>query len=51
MIRKASVNAAFIAKRQGEPIQMKHIYQAILTQCIGQGRSLTDDETRGWGVK
>jgi ATPase family associated with various cellular activities (AAA) len=51
MIRKAAINAGFIAKRQGEPIQMKHVHQAILTQCIGQGRSLTDDETRGWGVK
>jgi hypothetical protein len=51
MIRKAAINAGFIAKRQGEPIQMKHVHQAILTQCIGQGRSLTDEETRGWGVK
>jgi hypothetical protein len=51
MIRKAAINAGFIAKRQGEPIQMKHVHQAILTQCIGQGRSLTDEENRGWGVK
>ena len=50
IIRKAATEAGFIAMAENEPVQMKHAYQAILGECLAEGRPLTDAEIRGWDI-
>jgi ATPase family associated with various cellular activities (AAA) len=50
IIRKAATEAGFIAMAENEPVQMKHAYQAILGECLAEGRPLTDTEIRGWEI-
>ena len=50
IIRKAATEAGFIAMADNEPVQMKHAYQAILGECLAEGRPLTDAEIRGWEI-
>ena len=50
IIRKAATEAGFLAMADNEPVQMKHAYQAILGECLAEGRPLTDAEIRGWDL-
>jgi ATPase family associated with various cellular activities (AAA) len=47
-IRNIAMGSAFIAAKAQEPIQMKHILQAAQAELQKLGRSLTDQEIRGW---
>jgi hypothetical protein len=56
IIRNIALGAAFLAAEEGEqlggpedvPIQMRHLLQAARTECMKQGRPITDEEIRGW---
>jgi AAA+ superfamily predicted ATPase len=50
IVRKAAIRAALFAAADQGIVQMKHIHQAILIECLSNGRPLTDDETRGWDI-
>jgi hypothetical protein len=47
-IRNIALGATFLAAEADEPVQMKHILQAAQAEMIKLGRSLTDQEMRGW---
>jgi ATPase family associated with various cellular activities (AAA) len=48
-IRNIAMGGAFIAAQDEQPIQMKHILQAARAEMQKVGRSITDQEIRGWG--
>ena len=47
-IRNIALNAAFLAADAGEPVMMKHLYQATKSEYIKLERLLTDKEVKGW---
>jgi hypothetical protein len=47
-IRTIALNAAFLAAESGEPIAMKHIYDAAQLEAEKMERPLAERETRGW---
>ena len=47
-IRNIALNAAFIAADDGEPVQMKHLLQAVKSEYVKLEQSLTDVEVKGW---
>jgi SpoVK/Ycf46/Vps4 family AAA+-type ATPase len=48
-IRNIAMGGAFIAAQNEQPIQMRHILQAARAEMQKVGRSITDQEIRGWG--
>jgi ATPase family associated with various cellular activities (AAA) len=48
IIGKAATQAGFLARMENEPVQMKHARQAIVLECLAEGRPLTPEETYGW---
>jgi SpoVK/Ycf46/Vps4 family AAA+-type ATPase len=49
-IGKSALQAAFMAKMEDEPVQMKHVHRAIVLEGIAEGRRLTPEETYGWDL-
>jgi hypothetical protein len=47
-IRNIAMGGAFVAAQDDQPIQMKHILQAARAELLKLGRSITDQEIRGW---
>ncbi|NEO85806.1 MAG: ATP-binding protein [Spirulina sp. SIO3F2] len=47
-IKSIAMNAAFIAAKADEPIQMKHLLQAARSEYIKIEKVLTDTEIRDW---
>lgn len=47
-IRNIALNAAFLAADAGEPVRMKHLYEATKSEYIKLERLLTEKETKGW---
>jgi hypothetical protein len=47
-IRNIAMGGAFVAAQDDAPIQMKHILQAARAELLKLGRSITDQEIRGW---
>ena len=47
-IKNIAINAAFIAARSQESVQMKHILQAAQNEYSKLERPLTDREVKGW---
>jgi ATPase family associated with various cellular activities (AAA) len=48
-IRNIAMGGAFVAAQDEQPIQMRHILQAARAEMQKVGRSITDQEIRGWG--
>ncbi len=49
IIRNVALGAAFLAAEETEQIiRMCHLLQAARTECMKQGRPITDEEIRGW---
>jgi ATP-dependent 26S proteasome regulatory subunit len=49
IIRNVALGAAFLAaEEQEQMIRMCHLLQAARTECMKQGRPITDEEIRGW---
>jgi ATPase family associated with various cellular activities (AAA) len=49
-IGKSALQAAFMAKMEEEPVQMKHVHRAIVLEGLADGRRLTPEETYGWNI-
>jgi hypothetical protein len=49
-IGKSALQAAFMARMEEEPVQMKHVHRAIVLEGIADGRRLTPEETYGWDI-
>ena len=47
-IRNIAINAAFLAARDRESVQMKHILQAAQSEYSKLEKPLTDNEIKGW---
>jgi hypothetical protein len=47
-IRNIAMGGAFIAAQDDAPIQMKHILRSARAELLKLGRSITDQEIRGW---
>ena len=47
-IRNIALSAAFLAAEAGEPVEMKHLFQAAHTENSKTDRPLGGAETRGW---
>ena len=47
-IRNIAMGSAFLAAKEGDTIFMKHILAAAHAECQKLGRSITDQEIRGW---
>jgi ATPase family associated with various cellular activities (AAA) len=48
-IRNIAMGSAFLAAKEGDAILMKHVLAAARAECQKLGRSITDQEIRGWG--
>jgi ATP-dependent 26S proteasome regulatory subunit len=50
IIRNVALGAAFLAAEEAteKTIRMCHLLQAARTECMKQGRPITDEEIRGW---
>ncbi len=47
-IRNIAIKAAFLAAKDGEKIQMKHLLKATQSECRKLNRIISDRETEGW---
>ncbi len=47
-IRNMALSAAFLAAEAGEPISMRHLFQAAHSEAAKRERAITEAETRGW---
>ncbi len=47
-IRNIALNATFIAADTEESVMMKHLRQAVQSECVKLEKMLTDSEIKGW---